>query len=33
MQAAEAAKRMIDAIVRDIEVGQVYLGKVVEYFP
>jgi len=33
MQAAEAAKRMIDAIVRDIEVGQVYLGKVVGILP
>jgi polyribonucleotide nucleotidyltransferase len=26
MEAAEAAKKMIDTIVRDIEVGQVYLG-------
>ncbi len=33
MEAAEAAKKMIDTIVRDIEVGQVYLGKVVGILP
>ena len=33
MEAAEAAKKMIDTIVRDIEVGQVYLGKVVWILP
>ncbi len=32
-QAAAAAKRMIDDIVRDIEVGQVYLGRVVSILP
>ncbi|NLB61874.1 MAG: polyribonucleotide nucleotidyltransferase, partial [Clostridiales bacterium] len=33
MEAAEAAKKMIDTIVRDIEVGQVYLRKVVGILP
>ncbi len=31
--AAKAAQKMIDAIVRDIEVGEVFLGKVVNILP
>lgn len=32
-EASAAAKKMIDAIVKDIEVGDVYLGKVVNILP
>ncbi len=33
MEASAAARKMIDDIVRDIEVGQVFLGKVVNILP
>ncbi|MBQ6693217.1 MAG: S1 RNA-binding domain-containing protein, partial [Clostridia bacterium] len=33
MEASAAAKKIIDSIVKDIEVGEVFLGKVVNILP